>query len=272
MGSLLYERGDILSYTALNFMYDGLPSERFGVFLCNISDTGLKTDDGGGNVTVHTTKTPLMDSSYLLGVEYEENFEFEFTFGSYKPKDKYDISVLNNWLIGKHKFCKLQILQLDMSSCYYNCIMTDFKIVSFGNLPFAFKCNVICDRGWALEKTSMFNYRLQRGENIIMHKNISHTNTLTYPIVEFTSNKSEGVVSIINLTNNNYETKISNLLKGEKITLDNKLQLINSSLGLLRLGNFNKHWFELVPSVNKLKIVGDIDNIKISYEGIRKIG
>lgn len=260
-----------MAYYATNFIYDGIPSEKLGLFLCNTDKTGMQTDDGGGSVKIHTDKTPLMDHSYLLGVEYEDSFEFELTFGSYQQKDRHDISVINNHLIGKHDFCKLQILQPDMTNAYYNCIMNDFEIISFGNLPFAFKCKVICDRGWALGKKSIFNYKITNNKLDFIHKNISHATTLTFPTIEFKVNKANGAVSIVNKSNNNYETKLTELSSGEIVTM-NQLEIITSSLGLRRIGNFNKHWFELVPGVNSISVVGDIDYLKISYEGIRKFG
>ena len=258
-----------MNYGALSFIFDGIPSERFGLFLCNINETGKQTYDGGGAVKVHTDKTPSMDYNYLMGVEYEDVFEFTMTFGSMEARDKFDISLINNWLIGHSEYKKLQILQHDMTNIYYNCILNDYKVVSFGNYAYAFECTVICDRPWALGNVKKYKYTVP---NTVILNNGSHSNRKTYPKLTFTTNKPNATLSIVNASNGNWETKFQGLSSGETITIDSQLELITSSLGLYRLENFNKHWLELVPRANKLIIQGDVNEILIEYNEIRKVG
>ena len=258
-----------MNYGALNFIFDGVPSEKFNLFLCNINETGAKTYDGGGTVKVHTDKTPSMDYNYVMGVEYDEVFEFKMTFGSMEAKDKFDISLINNWLIGHSEYKKLQILQHDMTNVYYNCILNDYKVVSFANYTYAFECTVICDRPWALGNTRRFKYNKL---GTIIHNNGSHTNRMTYPILKFTTNAPDASLSIINESNGGWETKFEGLSDGETIIVDNQLQKISSSLGLYRLGNFNKHWLELLPRTNRLIVTGNVDEIIIEYSEVRKVG
>lgn len=256
-----------MNYTGLSFIFDGVPSEKYGLFLCNIGKGGTQTHEGGGSVKLHTDKTPSMERNFLMGTEYDEVFEFKMTFASPQPKDKFDISLINNWLIGHSTYKRLQILQYDMTNVYYNCILNDYKIISFGNFAYAFECTVICDRPWGVGNNKKFTYN----KGTIIHNNHSHTNRLTYPILKFTTIKPNATVSIVNMSNNNWETKFEGLSSGETITVDNELQLIKSSLDLHRLGNFNKHWLELLPRNNKLIISGDINEITIEYGEIRKI-
>lgn len=258
-----------MNYGALSFMFDGISSETFGLFLCSVNEKGVRTYDGGGNVTIHTDRTPQMDFNYIVGIEHDEVFEFTMTFGSKEPKDKFDISLINNWLVGHSEYKKLQIMQEDMMDVYYNCIINDYKVVTMGNYAFAFECTVICDRPWALTNTRKFKYV---NPTTILHYNNSHTNKLTFPKLTFTTNAPNATVSITNTSNKNWETKFEGLSNGETIVLDNQLQLINSSLGLRRLQNFNKHWFELVPKQNKLIVTGNVKEIIIEYNEIRKVG
>ena len=258
-----------MNYGGLNFIFDGIPSEKFGLFLCSVNDTGVKTNEGGGSVTIHTDKTPLMDYNYLMGVEYDDVFEFTMTFGSHEAKDRFDISLINNWLIGHSEYKKLQIIQHDLTNIYYNCILNDYRIVTFGNYAYAFECTVTCDRQTALGNKRTFKYS-KLGE--IKHTNASHSNRITYPVLKFTTNSPDATLSIINKSNNDWETKFEGLSSGETIILDNQLQTIESSTGLFRLENFNKHWFELVPNINKLMVTGNVDSITIEYNEVRKVG
>ena len=54
--------------------------------------------------------------------------------------------------------------------------------------------------------------------------------------------------------------------------MNNQKQIITSSTGLNRLGNFNKNWFRLVSGVNKLRIVGGLEASTMTYQNARKVG
>lgn len=262
-----------MSYQALSFVYDDIPSEKFGLFICSTSSSSSDTFDGGGNVKLVTDKTPSMDVNYLLDIEYDDVFEFPLMFGSMNEVNRHTISLINSWLIGQPNYKKLRIIQDDMSTMYYNCIMTDFKITSFGNLPYVFECKVICDRPYGLGNTQ--THKIPLADDVlktITIRNNSHTSNLTYPIMKFTTTKANSNMSIINVTNNNYETKFENLSASETITLDCGLQIIKSSLDVYRLEKFNKHWFELVPKLNQLRIKGNSTLLEIEYKPIRKMG
>lgn len=261
-----------MNYYAYDFIFDDIPSEKFDVFICSIDKSMKSEEDGGGNVKIHTDKTFKMEYNYLLGIEHDDVFEFKFTFGSKTPKDRFDVSLINNWLIGHNHYKKLQILQEDMTSIFFNCIINDFKITSFGNLPYVFECNVICDRGWALENARTYNYNISQNPQRIAHNNTSHKNNITLPIIEFTTNNADATVSIINESNKRYETKFTGLSNGETISMNGQTEIITSSMRLRRLNNFNNHWFELVPNQNIIVVSGDVSNFKITYENVRKVG
>lgn len=261
-----------MSFKATRFIYDGTPSEKFDLFLCNIDKTGTDSQSGGADITVHTSKTSSMDFNYLMGIEYDQAFEFTFTFSSTEKKDRFDVSVINNWLIGKQEYKKLQIIQDDMSNIYFNCILKDFRVISFGNEPLAFECTAVCDRGWAMEEDKTYTYRINASPQIIMHNNASHKSNITLPLIEFKTNRDNATVSIRNEGNNGWETKITGLSNKEVISMDSQLELIESSMNLNRLHLFNKHWFELIPNMNKVIVTGDIEYLKITYANVRKVG
>lgn len=262
-----------MAYPAYDFIYNGTPSEKLGLFICSIGSGRSESLAGGGNVSLITDKTLSMQRNYLLGIEYDDVFEIPLTFGSYEPVDRFSISLINNLLIGQQDYKKLQIVQDDMKSIYYNCILTDFKITTFGNLPYAFECKAICDRPWGLGNKKV--ERISLTDNVLKDINVintSHTSGLTYPTLSFTTTKANSSMSIINVSNNNYETKFEGLSSGETITLNSELQIIKSSTVTYRLEKFNKHWFELLPSLNKLKIKGNSTLLTIEYDPIRKMG
>lgn len=260
-----------MSYQALNFIYDDIPSEKFGVFICNMDD-GMQSSDGGGEVKLITDKTISSDRSYLLGIEYDDMFEFKLTFGRYEPPDRHMISLLNTWLVGHSNYKPLRIVQADMSTVYYECIMTDFQISTFGNIPYVFECSVVCNRPYGIGNRQKHSYNIKAGENRIVLRNTSNTSNITMPTLSFTTTKADAELSIKNVSNNGYETKFTGLAVNETLTVDCDLQMITSSLQQRRLQNFNKHWLELLPNVNNLIVTGDISNLVIEYDPIKKMG
>lgn len=260
-----------MSFCASSFIFDGIPSESKGLYLFNIDSK--ETDiDCGANLTLHTDKTNRSYKHNLLGVSEDKPLEFKITFGSLDPLTRYDISSIQKWLFGHREYKKLQIVQDDMLNVYYNCILNNPKMITFGNMPYVFECTVVCDSPFAWENEKTHEYILNGREDELVHYNQSDVNDYTYPLVEFDSLLSSNEVSLINLSNDSRETKVQGLLANEKITLNNEMQLIDSSTQLSRLGNFNKNWFELVKGENRIKVVGKIGILKIKYSNARRIG
>lgn len=260
-----------MGFYAYNFTFDGKSSEDYGLFICSIGSKSSSPEDGGGAVNIHTDKTNKMDHNYLLGTSYDNVLSFTLTFGCKQGKTRLEVSEINNWLIGHDDYKKLYIEQEDMVNIYFNCILNDFKIVSIAGIPYAFECEVVCDRGWGLENEKDYIYNVSSTGNSFSHNNTSHTNKITLPVLTIKMSGG-GDITITNVTNDNYQTKLTGLNSGEIITLDCENEIILSSLGLMRLSNFNKHWFELLPGNNNITITGNISEIKITYSNIRKVG
>ncbi len=260
-----------MAYQGLSFIYNDIPSEKFELFLCN-QDEGLTDFDGGGNVGIVTDRAAQDDTNHILSLDYDDAFEFELMFGRENPPDRHMVSLINTWLIGQTNYKELRIIQEDMSTVHYNCVMSDFEICTFGNLAYAFKCNVICDRPYGIGNAQTHKYTIRDGVGNLVLRNTSNTTSLTLPRVTFTTNTSNATVSIKNVSNNDYVTSFTGLADGETITLDCKRQILKSSKGVRRLSNFNKHWLELVPNLNKLQVTGDISSLVIEYDPIKKMG
>lgn len=260
-----------MSFGALSFVFDGIPSERMGLYLLN-TESKETTITGGAKLTLYTDKTNKSYKHSLLGVSEDEPLEFKLTFGSLNPLSRYDISAIQKWLFGHKEYKKLQIIQDDMVGVYYNCILDDPEITTIGNIPYMFECTVICDSPFAWEDEKVYEYEIGSLPKTIKLYNTSDVNDYTYPLVEFTSKASSNTVSLINLSNDSRETKIEGLALNEKVTMNNEFQILTTSTDLGRLKNFNKNWFELVRGENVIQVSGNIDTLKITYANARRIG
>ena len=252
--------------------YDGISCMNFGLFLCNLNQTGRQSHSVIGDIKLHTDKTNLMEFNYLTGIEYSGMLDIEMVLGSYDYIDRIALSRIQNWLIGRNDYKELHFEQEDMTELIYNCIFTSCELVTFANLPYAIKVKGVADRPYAIEKEKTYKYSITpNATNRIKLMNTSHVHDYTYPKLEFTSNASGGYVSIINKNNNNYETRIENLLSNERIAMDSQTQVLTTSnVGMFRIGDFNKHWLELVSGMNELIVTGTTNEIIIKYANVRK--
>ena len=59
---------------------------------------------------------------------------------------------------------------------------------------------------------------------------------------------------------------------GETITVNGRTGEVISSLGTIRINNFNAHFLRLVHGLNTLKCTGKVSNLKLTYENFIRIG
>jgi phage-related protein len=80
-------------------------------------------------------------------------------------------------------------------------------------------------------------------------------------------------VSITNLDDSNRVFSFTGVSPNEVLTVNNSLQTISSSTGLIRLSYFNKHFLRLVPGVNRLRIQGNVGSVAMTTQFVaKKIG
>lgn len=255
-------------FNALSFTYDGIPGEKYGLFICNFDSN--TTEQVAEN---HTIRAIALNNSYkniFYGYETPEPFTFEITLGSEKVIDAYVRSQITKWLVRRNGYKKLKIIQADMSSIFYNCVFTQINTVYIGNLAYAITLTAVCDSPYQYENPKTFNVNVNNNYNLTI-KNTSDTLEYIYPKISFTMSAGGGNLSIINQDDNGREFKFTELSGSETINIDNQSKIITSSLGFYRLKNFNKQWLRLVNGVNSLKITG-IASISIEMSVIKRIG
>lgn len=264
-----------MAFHGLSIIFDNIPSETYGLYLMSLGNSsGQATSDMGINMDIVTDKSAMSNVPYLYGAKEGKVLSFPITLSSKEPLDRYSTDAIQRWLFGHNAYKKLQIVQDDLRNVYFNCILNNPQAVTLGNLTYSIDCTVVCDSSYAWELPQTINYSIATKPQTVFFTNKSSVNDYSYPKLEFMCTKSgeSGVLSIINETDSNREFKITGLRYGEVITVDNKLQIIKSSLGRNIVGNFNKKFFKLAPDLNKIIINGDIANLKMIHQNIRRVG
>lgn len=260
------------SFNAYDFVYDGIPSHTFDLKIITFDDGGLFSGVGSSNVDILTQRVLRKSKLYYLGRIQQPVLEFPFTFGTAHELSGMDRDLISAWLFGRSGYKKLEVLQDDLNSAWFNCFMTEPEPQYIGGINYAFKCNVVCDSPFAYSPTKTIVTGSFAGESYDFSiYNHSSDDDYLYPVVEFTLSGANNF-SLTNLTDNNRVFTFTGLLSTETITVDNDIQTVVTDSGINRLSKFNKNWFRLVPKINNLRVTSSISNLEITYNERIKIG
>lgn len=277
-----------MAFYGIEFIYDGIPSSTFGLFISKMDGQGVLDNTIGSSVKPITKKLFRNPVEFLYGTEQSPVLEFDLEFFCAQPLSADDRNIVATWLFGQQKRKKLQILQGDLSDTYFNCIMDTADVSYVGNISRGFKAHVVCDSPWGWGNQESFEYNTDGNLQIILMQNIfnvSADNYYTYPTIEFTMGSAGTTFTVNNLTDEaligeSRPFTFSNLTAagfggtppGETVTVDNRRQIITSSKGLRRLGNFNLKWMRLLQGENELQITGSFTHFNITYDVAKKVG
>ena len=258
-----------------SFIYNGIPSEFFNLYIGGLGDSGESTTMGS-DVSLLTQKIFRRPQPFLMGVE--QTPVLSFPISAYVPGelDAPEYSAVAVWLFSQQKYKQLRICQEDMQDIYFNVFFTAPEVVRVGNIIRAFNATIVCDSVWGYKSPKSYSYGDYSGysmSDVIKFINESANSGYTYPkTLTITANVFGGSVTITNLTDNNRQF-IFTLSPNEVITLDCDLQIVTSTVESYPLGNFNKHWLRFVRGYNQLLVEGNIKNMSITTNPIEvKVG
>jgi len=260
-----------MAFHGQNFIFDSVPSENYGIVITSGSDN---SQEPVADINPTTARIYRRNKSFLYGVTPDPTLQFSINLNSITGEiDSVSFGLISEWLFGQQTYKKLQILQDDMSDVYFNCFFLKPEIVRYGNIITGLRASVTCDSPFAytFPRTSTYTYATEPNESQILFDNLSHDSYYLFPKVSFTMTSSGGDVTLETVEEGRTFT-FEGLAANETITVDNDLQIITSSLGLLRLSKFNKNFLRFIKGRNTIKVTGDITNLSFEYSFARKIG
>lgn len=263
-----------MSFYANSLIFDGIPSEIYGLYIGSSGDGGESSNSTSGNVTPSVEKIYRRPKNYLYGVNQEPVLTFEITLFSYDEITAPRYEEISKWLFGQMNYKKLQICQPDMTNIYFNCFLIDPQIIRTGNVITGVSFKVECDApwGWGFPESIGYNYSGYMYNDTIEFNNESGNNDYLYPTLDFVVNSFGGSISITNTSDSNRIFLMTGLSANEAISFDCDHQIITSDTSDYRLGTFNKNWVRLVPGLNTLIISANVASIIINYQLAYKIG
>lgn len=260
-----------MAFWARTFVFDGIPSETYNLFLISEDANGVLENTGSNSVDLFTQEVYRRPVPYFFGTQQTPVLEFSLNFASLKPIDAGIQRKIQKWLFGHSQYKKLQVMQCDMDDVYFNCILSNPKAITVGNFAYMFRCTVTCDAPWAWGNWHTTSFGPIVDSQIIEYENTSDNNFYTFPLIEVVLSNTGASFSITNITDNNSFTSFSSLLQNETITIDSDRSIIKSSTGLRRFSNFKGNMPRLLPGFNKLQIDGDIEKLSITMRDAKKV-
>lgn len=267
-----------MAFYAKTFVFDGIPSEYYGLILSS-SDGGEGTSNGSSNIEIIQQEVYKRPVPYFYGVKQTPVLQFEIQIRTVKGEiTAEEASVIQNWLFGQQTYKKLRVVQIDMEDYYFNCFLTNPQIVRVGNIIRGFNATVSCNSpyAWGQEISlnlteTLFNYYVE---------NRSQDSYYTFPqmVVQlstlstsfFIRNKSDKKSEI----DDGRLFGMNDFIGGDKITINNDLQIIDTVLTPSPLNKFapsSEYFFRLVPGLNILYITGGIEYISLSYTPMKRM-
>jgi len=240
-------------FYGLDFIYNGIPSDTFGLKIVEFGSSGEREDMTAVSYSVEEEKVRRKPVPYFFGVEQNDKLKFSMTIARQEALDRYDNGVITKWLFNK-QYNELKVIQPDLNGVYYRCILTNPKKVQYGNLAYAISFDVECNApyGFTEEITDTYNITTSATIN---HYSPSCSNDYLYPKLEITVGSTTTNFSIINTSDANREFKFTSIAPSQVITVTNDLGIITST-GSASLTQFNKKWFRILPEYNVLTVTG----------------
>lgn len=252
-----------MAFWGSEFIFDGIPCSALGLMVYQFG-SNAQEDVSFQNGEIIEDRIPGRYDALTYGLVQNQSLEYTLVFGANmasidaeKSIDRYEVEEITAWLTGHSSRKWLTIVQDDMESFRYKCLISELKLITYGELPWAFSCRVSCDSPFAYSMPSEYSYTVNGSlEKTLFNR--SSFNGFFYPRMEITINDGDSF-SIQNNSDGGRIFQFTSLPGGSslEITIDNKNQVITNNMDLNLYPYFNMKFLRLVRGNNKLVFTGN---------------
>lgn len=242
-----------MSFYGLSILYDGRPSEEFGLMLADVGSAKQESGKVGGKLAIMEDRTSLRHDPIHYGTTQNDGLSFPISLvvsdGS-RRLDRHDIAAISGWLTGHKQYKELVICQEDMAGILYRALITELEAIEVGSQAVGVRATVVCDAPYAYFRCA--DTVIAGGETI--YRNRSNLNDYYLPKLSLSGVGVE--VSIVNKTTGETFT-LSGMSPAEKtIHMDCANGLLESSDGTDLYGCWNEMSPRFVRGDNLLVVTG----------------
>lgn len=155
---------------------------------------------------------------------------------------------------------------------YFNARIQSVNYKKIGGNVAGVILNMECDSQFAWSKEFTYTYNIKAGNTIVLYNFSDDLYNYLYPTITIIPKSPITSLNIINITDNEWTTTLSNLSAGEIITMDSKNEILTSSnKERIIMNDFNMHFFRLISGKNIISVNSDV-TLNISFRVPRKVG
>lgn len=252
-----------MAFWGRTFVFNGIPCDDFDLMLYDIGSNTQGAGTFASTVSVVEETLPRRWKPYLYGVTYSNKLQFSMVFGVNQRRidtgrflDRYELEAIASWLTGQNQYMWLEVEQPDLEYVRYRCMISDLKIVEFGNIPWALQASVTCDSPYAYLYPQTFEFDVSGSRQVVFYNESSH-NGFYMPKLEIDLKRGTSF-TVRNLSDGNRQFSFSGLPSSiSKISVDNDLCIITDDQEINIYPHFNMKFFRLVKGENILYISGN---------------
>ena len=265
-----------MSFYGCSFIYDGIPSEEFGVFVYDFKNVSQSDGTLGTEISISEDRINRLSTPLHYGIIDNSPLEFDLVFGSLEPLDRHDVAAIGGWLTGHSSYKKFVMVQSDMELYHYKAIITGIDIVPWSGKPIAFKAHIRCDSPYAYMELNNYSASIKSGIDA-KFDNRSNVNRYYLPKRFEISCVTSGLSSnglIIKNTTTGEEYKFTGLPKSNTVTsivIDCNRRIITSSTLSNPYDYFNFVFPKFIRGLNTLSCSSPV-SIEISRDFPMNIG
>lgn len=266
-----------MAYWGKEIIFDGISCEEFHLSVYDIQGSDSIASPIAGSVEVVEETIAGRWKPFFYGTTYNNKLEFELVLGIDEHRldnEEYltrrEIDEISAWLIGHNEYKWLEIVQDDIDQVRFKAIITNLKIETNGNLPYALRITVTCDSPYAYEYPTEYSYTVN-GTKEINFFNPSCINTYYRPIIVFKDFEGSSL-EIINNSDSGRIFKIDHIPPlVSSITINNDSCVITNDADVNLYSSCNFGFLRLARGLNKLVAKG-IGQLIIRCEFPHNIG
>ena len=251
-----------MAFYGTTFIFDGIPSEEFGLYLYDFADNAQADGKIGSTVEIHENR--LWDSYLPIHYGVSENKAMEFDLicsvdSNEHRLDRFDLAKISGWL-KQPGYRYLQIVQPDYEQFRYKSIVSDIELITVGLDVIGLKIHVVCDGPYAYFAPEEIEFTCNN-TLFVPFNNRSNINRYYYP--KMVIETDGGDIKITNKTDGDREFILSGLPTSTiAITIDGANSIITSNSDLNVYDHFNFCFVRCVRGNNNFSLSG---NFKVKF-------
>ena len=195
-------------FKSTSFIFDGVPSEDYGLMIYFLEDSIDRELALGTDVDVIEDRLPANYSPIHYGTNLNKEMTFPLTIGSVESLSDYEVDAILGWLTGHNTYKYLEYVDGD-HYVRYKCFINNVKSVYMNGLAAAFNCDVVCDSQFAYEYPIKQEFQVDDTESVVNFFNRSSYNGYLKPKLDILFANDCNSMSIINESDDNREFKIN---------------------------------------------------------------